>query len=52
MVMILGILFYSYIIGTLTNLLGEFDKRNSDVTKKINTLELIARDFKLHSKFK
>ena len=52
MVMMLGILFYSYMVGTLTNLLGEFDKRNTQDSKKMEVLEDIAKELKLHFKLK
>ena len=50
--MMLGILFYSYMVGTLTNLLGEFDKRNTQVSKKMEVLEDITKELKLHFKLK
>jgi CRP-like cAMP-binding protein len=44
-VMMIGIFIYSYIIGSLTNLLANLDSRKAKLTKKLETLDNLTKEY-------
>ena len=46
--MINGVVFYSNIIGLLTSIMTELDKRNSKISSKFGVLDEISKEFKLN----
>lgn len=50
-VMTIGIIFYSYSISSLTNVLSNLDIRKSKLSQQYMTLDMIANNFKINSAF-
>jgi len=47
-VMVIGIFIYSYIIGSLTNLLQNLDSRKAKLNRKLDILNNISREYQLN----
>ena len=50
-VMLLGVVFYSYIIGTVTGVLGDLDRRQGKLAARLSALQDICSQFKVSKKF-
>ena len=50
-VMVIGIFIYSYIIGSLTNLLSNVDSRKAKLTKKLEILDSLTREYGFNQAF-
>lgn len=50
-VMLLGVVFYSYIIGTVTGVLGDLDRRQGKLTSRLSALQDISSQFQISKKF-
>ena len=51
LVMIIGVLTYSYTIGAITNLISSLDNRSSELNRKLDILNQLARDHGLSKIF-
>mmetsp|Transcript_11920 Transcript_11920/g.22855 ORF Transcript_11920/g.22855 Transcript_11920/m.22855 type:complete len:687 (+) Transcript_11920:2060-4120(+) len=51
LVMLIGIFLYSYVISSITSLIGNLDNRKTKLTKKMRLLNEIARQFKISKLF-
>jgi len=51
LVMLLGVVFYSYTIGTVTGLLGDFDRRQTKLQGKLSALQNLAKKYQLSHHF-
>ena len=51
LVMLLGVVFYSYTIGTVTGLLGDFDRRQTKLHGKLIALQSIAKKYQISHQF-
>jgi len=51
LVMLLGVVFYSYTIGTVTGLLGDFDRRQTKLHGKLTALQSLAKKYQLSHHF-
>ena len=51
LVMLLGVVFYSYTIGTVTGLLGDFDRRQTKLHGKLSALQSLAKKYQLSHQF-
>lgn len=51
LVMLLGVVFYSYTIGTVTGLLGDFDRRQTKLHGKLSALQSLAKKYQLSHHF-
>lgn len=51
LVMLIGIFLYSYVISSITSLLGNLDTRKSELSKKMGLLNELARQFNLSKLF-
>jgi hypothetical protein len=49
--MLIGIFVYSYVISSITNLLGNLDTRKTELSKKMGLLNELARQFKMSKLF-
>ena len=50
-VMVIGIFIYSYIIGSLTNLLSSIDSRKAKLTKKLEILDNLTQEYGFNQAF-
>lgn len=50
-VMVIGIFIYSYIIGSLTNLISNADSRKAKLTKKLELLDNLTREYGFNESF-
>lgn len=50
-VMVIGIFIYSYIIGSLTNLLSNLDTRKAKLTKKLEILDNLTQEYGFNQAF-
>lgn len=50
-VMLIGIFIYSYIIGSLTNLLSNLDTRKAKLTKKLEILDNLTQEYGFNQSF-
>lgn len=51
LIMIVGILSYSYTVGSITNLIFNLDSRKAKLNKKLDILNHVASEFKLNKDF-
>ena len=50
-VMLFGVVFYSYVIGTVTGLLSDLDRRQAKLAARLSALQDIAAQFNVSKKF-